>query len=334
VIGARFANDGHPTLELTSEQLAAKRAVEDKLARGIYQVESVPCAICGGRELEPIAGKDRCGLRADVAICVACGLVQTNPRFTSESRDVYYNAEHRGLQHGDSGPADAFEYEQRRGLRISQFFADCGIGLDGKRVLEVGCGTGGILHVLRDGGATVVGFDVNEAYVRWGAKQHGLDLRVGSHASVGTVDVIVYAHVLEHLGDPKQELIASRALLGTGGVIYVEVPGIKRLDLYENDLLRYLQSAHLYHFSLRSLDNLAAVSGYRTEQGDETARALLVPAETRPWTSDRSEVLASLSEAERDRRVTWKHRVRRTLHRAGLLDRARRARRLLRRYLP
>ena len=90
-------------------------------------------------------------------------------------------------------------------------------------------------------------------------------------------DLVIYCHVLEHLPDPVKELRGVRKVLKEGGLLYIEVPGLRNVRksyYYNQDLLRYLQGAHNYHFTLKSLRNCAEKAGFEFIKGDNVVRSL------------------------------------------------------------
>ena len=145
-------------------------------------------------------------------------------------------------------------------------------------MLEVGCGAGGILEYFRELGCSVKGVDLDEEYVTFGRTDFNLNLSVATiaNAEIGTpADLVIYAHTLEHILRPMEELNEVSRRLAHGGLLYVEVPGVKNLARdYQNDFLRMLQNAHTYHFSLTSLTNLLRLSGFALVVGDESIRAV------------------------------------------------------------
>ena len=172
----------------------------------------------------------------------------------------------------------------------------------------------------------------------YGRERHGLDLVAGTLAEVEPgrrPDLVIYSHVLEHVLDVGAELDRLRGVLAPSGIVYLEVPGIKRLDAgYEDDFLRYLQNAHCYHFSLVTLTNLLAGHGFERIAGDDLVRSAFRVSDLpvagtkadRAWEDDRAAVLRSLAEAERRRREFHpKAALRGALVRTGLFPLARRA---------
>jgi len=122
MLSKRYRNDGKAIYPLNELQLAIKKQVQEKIARGIYQFESVPCVICKGNDFELLAEKDRYGLYMPVVICQQCGLIQTNPRMNQDSYNQFYRYEYRRLYNGVEVPTEHFfALEYRRGKAIYDY---------------------------------------------------------------------------------------------------------------------------------------------------------------------------------------------------------------------
>ena len=326
MLSKRFKNDGKPSLHLSQLQKAMQRQVLAKIHAGIYQFRSFACPVCGEQDLDLWAKKDRYGLPFHTGICRVCGLVQSNPTFTQESFNRFYDEEYRPLYVGKPQPTTAFfRYQVDCGKRIYNYLQQSvGAELARMSILEVGCGAGGILWYFRSQGCKVRGVDLGKDYLDFGRREHELDLHHGSISASGdfTPDIIIYSHVLEHIPDPRRELQQARSLLQrNNGWLYVSVPGIYNLRrTYLCDLLRYLQGAHVLHFSLQSLTNLMAIGGFRCIEGSESIQALFRPSvveQFNPLRSVYEQTTMSVTTLER----RFRH-VRRTL---GLLSHLRQA---------
>jgi SAM-dependent methyltransferase len=103
---------------------------------------------------------------------------------------------------------------------------------DRRRMLDVGCGTGGILKVLA-GRGTIVGIDRDDLALRF-CREKGLDDVVRGSAlqlpfASGSFDVCVMMDVLEHVDDEGALLAEVRRVLQPGGVVIVSVPAFALL---------------------------------------------------------------------------------------------------------
>ncbi len=98
----------------------------------------------------------------------------------------------------------------------------------GARALDVGCGSGGVLWLLRERGYDVHGLDFSERAV---AEIRRRNLGIVKTADIqqgipftGTFDLIVCFEVLEHLYEPIRALQHMRDKLAQGGVLIATTP--------------------------------------------------------------------------------------------------------------
>ena len=300
MLSDRFKFDGKSILDLNSIQKRAKETIEEKVRGGIYKFVETSCPICGSLKLEELSDKDRYGLYMPVGICTQCGLIQTSPRMSQKAYSEFYNKEQKLLYVGREIPDEEyFKKQYKRGECIYRFLGSP----ERARVLEVGCASGGILKYFRDNGCDVFGVDLNEAYVEYGKKTHDLNLAVGVFDSTRlpwNPDIIVSSHTLEHILDPVKELKDLKSGSNSNAVLYVELPGVMNLlDSYSQDFLEYLQNAHVYHFTLRTLGNLAAKAGWEILSGNEYIRATFTPSDfSKEYDNDYDSALAFLRTLE------------------------------------
>lgn len=155
----------------------------------------------------------------------------------------------------------AWRLFKKRNPRMPVF---CGNG----RALDIGCGNGLYLAILKNLGWDVTGFDM-EDHVAPILKKTSIPIFTGNLEVLstlrGTFDLITMWHVLEHLHDPLEDLRTIRKLLSDRGSILIEVPNsdspaakLFRSDWYQWDLPR-----HLSHFTPQSLIQLLKESGFR-----------------------------------------------------------------------
>jgi SAM-dependent methyltransferase len=124
-------------------------------------------------------------------------------------------------------PNDLFQAH----LSIYGFFARF---VQGRRVLDLGSGTGyGAAHLRRSGAVEVVGIDRDRravAYARSRFAMPGLQFLVADAQALppdlGVFDAVVSSNVFEHLDDPARALGQMRRLLRSGGPFILVVPPI------------------------------------------------------------------------------------------------------------
>jgi SAM-dependent methyltransferase len=101
------------------------------------------------------------------------------------------------------------------------------VPLDGRRILDLGCGVGAFVRRLREFSSDVYGTYIDSGYLREGAKEvPNLGLAVGEHLPFadGSFDVVLLHEVLEHVSDDQATLREVRRVLAPGGRAVVFCP--------------------------------------------------------------------------------------------------------------
>lgn len=101
------------------------------------------------------------------------------------------------------------------------------VPLEGKRILDVGCGVGEFVRRLREFSQDVCGVDIDAERVRQGAEWvPNLALSVGEHLPFGddTFDVVLLHEVIEHVTDDLATLREVQRVLRTDGKAVIFCP--------------------------------------------------------------------------------------------------------------
>lgn len=105
--------------------------------------------------------------------------------------------------------------------------------LPGRRLLDVGCGTGGFLAVARDEGWQGRGLEIGRASARYASETLGLDVSQGTlyqlDGSTQSYDAVSMIEVIEHLEQPVAALAIVRKLLRPDGMLLVTTPNFDSL---------------------------------------------------------------------------------------------------------
>jgi SAM-dependent methyltransferase len=139
-------------------------------------------------------------------------------------------------------------------------------GRNDLRLLEIGCGTGGMLPVLAAHGR-VTGIDPSEDAIRYSRQRHGRQaelLRVDFPAELppgGGFDVVALFDVLEHLDDDVQALRRAASLLAPGGLVLATVPA-HRFLWSPHDVINH----HRRRYARRELRDRLGEAGLRVER--------------------------------------------------------------------
>ncbi len=162
--------------------------------------------------------------------------------------------------------------------------------VDGKRVLEAGCGEGYGAEVLARHAAAVVGVDYDEAAVETARLRHAgvniefqcIDLRKLADNAPGTFDVVTNFQVLEHLVDPTPFLAAAAACLKPGGRLILTTPN-RLSSVSENpfhvheylaDELRELLGRFFARVEIRGVIGTERVYAFEAARGARVRRIL------------------------------------------------------------
>lgn len=148
--------------------------------------------------------------------------------------------------------------------------------LKAKRVLDIGCGGGGLGHILKTecGAQQVVGVEIVREAAE--AARDYLDaVHLGSIEDLklpydaGHFDCIICADVLEHLVEPEQAIRKLGRLLNPEGALLISIPNVQYhdvLSMLSTGGWHYipegiLDSTHLRWFTRESLDALVRGGG-------------------------------------------------------------------------
>ena len=136
------------------------------------------------------------------------------------------------------------------------------------RILDIGCGRGLFLNVMRNGGWDAVGTELNKETASYATKVYGLEVLTGDlikhKLDEESLDAININQVLEHLKNPNEVLLECRRLLRRGGLLLISVPDLRSLQFAlgkENWFLLDLPF-HLFHFTEEGLVGLLKTHGF------------------------------------------------------------------------
>jgi SAM-dependent methyltransferase len=127
-------------------------------------------------------------------------------------------------------PSYVWRFGQDRRLALIRGYAP----LEGRWILDVGCGIGTYVAKFRQFSDYVFGIDVDEERVAEGARSLP-NLQVCASENLpfpdGTFDLVVLNEVIEHVGDDKQTIAECVRVLRPGGRVVIYAPN--RLYLFE-----------------------------------------------------------------------------------------------------
>jgi SAM-dependent methyltransferase len=231
------------------------------------------CIICGetSGQARFVGGDERYRTTDEtftVLACSSCGMMRLSPMPTPEQIRSFYPQSYWFAP--DKKGISLAERYRRLVLRDHvRFVVQALREYEGKgRLLDVGCGGGLFLGMMKERGWDVVGLDFSAEASEVALKSQGVHVEVGSIEQAPfapeSFTAITMFHVLEHLVDPGTSLAAARKLLKPGGKLVVQVPdagtlGLKLFGIRWNalDIPR-----HLYHFRSKDLERLLEAQGF------------------------------------------------------------------------
>lgn len=204
-----------------------------------------------------------------VVACTACGLLRLDPPPPASELGAYYPPNYWFAP--DKSAAGSLEQMWRRlVLRDHVRFVVRALAESGAHgpVLDVGCGGGLFLGMLRERGYLGIGLDssADAAAVAW--RQNAVPaIRASLQApplAAGGCAAVTMFHVLEHLYDVRPYLLAARSLLEPRGRLIVQVPdaGCWQYRLLGKAWNGLDVPRHLYDFRARDLETLLAECGF------------------------------------------------------------------------
>lgn len=236
------------------------------------------CFICESADAEKVgAGKDfeyRTTPDTFVAVrCNSCGLVYLNPRPAISDFDVIYPSDYHAFDFSEK--EFGFVHKVRSWLEAKRLLALCKKLPADARILDVGCGDGFHLRLLRDHGEStwlLEGIDVDERAVCAAAKQ-GLTIHHGEIENAGLAenayDLVFMIQTIEHVDKPDRVLGAVLSLLKPGGELVIVTDNTGSLDfgLFKKGYWGgYHFPRHWNLFDRKSLAKLAGKVGFEVAE--------------------------------------------------------------------
>ena len=207
-----------------------------------------------------------------VFACSACTARFTNDVPDEGSIGAYYRSKDyishtetsRGLVNSLYHKVRKITLRQKRDLVRTQSGRNTG------DILDLGCGTGAFLEVMMHAGWRARGLEPDEG-ARDIARARGVDVS-GTDAFFSlpedAFDVITLWHVLEHVHRLHEYVDHLSRIIRMDGILIIAVPNHTSTDAvhYGAAWAAYDVPRHLYHFSPRSMQVLAAKHGFHVAE--------------------------------------------------------------------
>ncbi len=212
-------------------------------------------------------------------------MVYTNPRLTNAKIAELYDADYfqgHGFDTSVNYVREVGEFtEKKDDYTLHDWDVDCIAalvrGAKGKKLLEIGCGTGVFLAKAREHGFDCAGLELS-SYAAEFVRSMGISVETKSieeaNYAEGTWDVIVMREVIEHLPHPLESLETVRKWLKPDGVLFMATGNYDSPErkVKGSDWFYFMPEGHLYYFSNRTMQKYLRKAGFRivrvTNQGD------------------------------------------------------------------
>jgi 2-polyprenyl-3-methyl-5-hydroxy-6-metoxy-1,4-benzoquinol methylase len=148
------------------------------------------------------------------------------------------------------------------------------LGFDASRTLEIGCGHGGFVYLLRTLGFEASGLELSPWLADFARARYGVPIYCGpleeQPIATRSLDLILLFDVIEHLEHPLGFLERCSALLSERGQILLQTPCVPNDSSYsqlreENSpvVQMFLPNEHLFLLTATGLERLLERAGFK-----------------------------------------------------------------------
>jgi SAM-dependent methyltransferase len=222
-----------------------KSLTETKEKQLALKVASASCCLCETGDAEILGTGEDFEYRTSpdefsAMRCRACGLVYLSPRPDVSEFARIYPPNYHAFEF--SSEEFGFVFKVRRRLEARRLLSWCrNLPLDA-RIIDIGCGDGFHLELLRDFGGknwTIEGVDADKRAASM-AEKKGLRVHCGLLENLNlpekSYDLAFLIMTVEHVADPPQLLRDVRSILKSGGRVVIVTDNTDSLDfkLFKN----------------------------------------------------------------------------------------------------
>ena len=257
--------------------------------RGFVKMKNLEkCEICGGGNFEFLFKQRDKNLnfpeKFSLNKCKNCGIIFLNPQPNFEELKKHYSSDkYYSLKKVDRNSKKSklrlFLYNVYFNRKHKNYFLKFIFSpikfmvrgteiIKGKRLLDIGSGSGQFLYEMKQFGLDVYGVEPGE-FDEKGNKKEKLNIKksdlISAKYQEDFFDIITMNHVLEHINNPDETLKEINRILKKDGMFIIGVPNYNSLaykifgkDWYQLDVPR-----HLFNYSDKNLKTLLEKQGFK-----------------------------------------------------------------------
>src|SRR5881296_4250818 len=162
--------------------------------------------------------------------CDACHCLFLHPMPDSREIERFYPADYWWNARRSGGLNKLESVYRKLALRDHIAFIGKAAGDRGVDVLDVGCGSGTLLGLLKHRGFRGIGIDFSEEAAGLAEAENGVRVVVGSLERAAfpdqSFDIVTLFHVMEHVANPREVLAEVFRVLRSNGAVVLQVPSI------------------------------------------------------------------------------------------------------------
>ena len=228
------------------------------------------CPACLSRQLVPFlkVTDDRASKEIfELYRCVQCGLVLTQNHPAEAEIGRYYDTDDY-ISHSDKGTSifeRVYFFVRSRMARKKQALIER--YTQGKKLIDIGAGTGFFLAHMQKRGWAVTGIEPNAHAREVALQSHGLKLAEPNELfalPALSADIITMWHVLEHVHRPEYYLKRIHEILNDRGALFLALPNHQSFDasFYGLHWAAWDVPRHLWHFSPQAVKTMLQRAGF------------------------------------------------------------------------